>query len=226
MAYAYFTYTESKLLSESAYKRLSALMEYTEMGSGYKIAMRDLEIRGAGNVLGKEQHGHLDRIGYELYNKLLKEELGEVTKNQEVELDIKIDAYIPEKYIASEKLKMEAYKQIAEISSIEDYTRIVNTLTDNFGELPIQVKRLIDIAWLKVKLEQAGAIKVVISNKVCKVYLKDLQTLKDGKIMAKLNNLKGEVSLTFEEVPILVFTKEGKVSEVYLKTIIDFLTFE
>ncbi len=225
MAYAYFTYTEGKLLSESAYKRLSALMEYTEMGSGYKIAMRDLEIRGAGNVLGKEQHGHLDRIGYELYNKLLKEELGEVTKNQEVELDIKIDAYIPEKYIASEKLKMEAYKQIAEISSLEDYTRIVNTLTDNFGELPIQVKRLIDIAWLKVKLEQAGAIKVVISNKVSKVYLKDLQTLKDGKIVAKLNELKGEVSLTFEEVPILVFTKEGKVSEDYLKTIINFLTF-
>ncbi|MBQ9781726.1 MAG: hypothetical protein IJW26_00915 [Clostridia bacterium] len=113
MAYAYFTYTEGKLLSEQAYKRLSALMEYTEMGSGYKIAMRDLEIRGAGNVLGKEQHGPMDKVGYELYNKLLREELNEVTKNQQLELDIKVDAYIPEKYIQSERLKMEAYKQIA-----------------------------------------------------------------------------------------------------------------
>ena len=226
MAYAYFTYTEGKLLSEQAYKRLSALMEYTEMGSGYKIAMRDLEIRGAGNVLGKEQHGHMDKVGYELYNKLLREELNEVTKNQQLELDIKVDAYIPEKYIQSERLKMEAYKQIAEIKNQEDVERVTNSLIDNFGEIPVQVMRLIEISLLRLSLEQAQAMKVVISNKTAKVILKNLESLKDGKIMARLNDYKRQVTLTFEENPILVFTKEGLFAEDYLKIMLDFFTFE
>ncbi len=226
MAYAYFTYTEGKLLSEQAYKRLSALMEYTEMGSGYKIAMRDLEIRGAGNVLGKEQHGHMDKVGYELYNKLLKEELNEVTKNQQLELDIKVDAYIPEKYISSERLKMEAYKQIAEIKNDHDIDRVTSSLIDNFGQIPIQVERLIDISLLKMQLERIDAIKVVISNKVAKVYLKNLDSLKDGKIMGRLNVYKRQVSLTFEQEPILSFTKEGYFAEDYLKIMLEFFTFE
>ncbi len=226
MAYAYFTYTEGKLLSEQAYKRLSALMEYTEMGSGYKIAMRDLEIRGAGNVLGKEQHGHMDKVGYELYNKLLREELNEVTKNQQLELDIKVDAYIPEKYIQSERLKMEAYKQIAEIKNGDDIERVTSSLIDNFGEIPTQVERLIDISLLRLKLENADAIKVIISNKTAKVYLKNLESLKDGKITNKLNLYKGIVSLTFEENPVLVFTKDGVLAEDYLKIMLEFFTFE
>ena len=95
MAHAYFTFDRDKVMSEAAYKRLSALTEFTEMGSGYKIAMRDLEIRGAGNVMGKEQHGHMDKVGYELYNKLLKESLGETKKESDVELDVNMDAYLP-----------------------------------------------------------------------------------------------------------------------------------
>ncbi len=225
MAYAYFTYTEGKVLTDIAYKRLSALMEYTEMGSGYKIAMRDLELRGAGNVLGKEQHGHLDRVGYELYNKLLREELGESVKNQEVELDIRVDAYIPERYISSEKLKLEAYKQIAEIQTLADYTRIFNSLTDNFGQVPSQVKRLMDIAWLKVKAQEADCIKIVIVSGGAKVYLKNLDSLKDGRITSKLPSYKGICSLTFEENPILIFYQEGKSSEDYLQMVTAFLTF-
>ena len=226
MAYAYFTYSEGKLLTEQAYKRLSALMEYTEMGSGYKIAMRDLEIRGAGTVLGKEQHGHMDKVGYELYNKLLREELNEVTKNQQLEVDIKIDAYIPEKYISSERLKMQAYKQIAEIKNDQDVERVTSSLIDNFGEIPIQVSRLIDISLLRIKLESADAIKVIISNKTAKVILNNLESLKDGRITSKLTAYKGIVSLTFEETPVLIFTKEGCFAEDYLKTALEFFTFE
>ena len=226
MAYAYFTYQEGKLLTEQAYKRLSALMEYTEMGSGYKIAMRDLEIRGAGNVLGKEQHGHMDKVGYELYNKLLREELNEVTKNQQLEVDIKVDAYIPEKYISSERLKMQAYKQIAEIKDDNDVERVTTSLIDNFGDIPIQVYRLIDISLLRLKLENADAIKVIISNKFAKVYLNNLQSLKDGRITTKLNSYKNVATLTFEENPVIVFAKEGYFAEDYLKTALEFFTFE
>ena len=124
------------------------------MGSGYKIAMRDLEIRGAGNVLGKEQHGHMDRVGYELYNKLLKEQLYERTLNEEVELEIKADAYIPDDYIENEGARMDAYKQIAEISSPADRNRVETSLVDNYGKIPSKVKTLIDIAWVKSKAMQ------------------------------------------------------------------------
>lgn len=117
MAHAYFTFKRDKVLNEAAYKRLTAIMEFTEMGSGFRIAMRDLEIRGAGNVLGKEQHGHMDKVGYELYSKLLKEELGEKPAKN-VQLDIRVSAYIPEGYIENSAGRMDAYKEIAEIRTL------------------------------------------------------------------------------------------------------------
>ena len=226
MAYAYFTYTEGKILTDASYKRLSALMEYTEMGSGYKIAMRDLEIRGAGNVLGKEQHGHLDRVGYELYSKLLKEELGEVTKNAELELEIKADAYIPESYIESEKTRMEAYKLIAEINSDGDRIRVINALTEEFGELPKAVSTLVDIATVKIKAVEVEAIKLQVSLNVCRLTLKNLESLKDGKITKRLNEYKGTVTLTFDERPLLVFSVLGGKPEDEIKKVIEFLSFE
>ncbi len=226
MAFAYFTYTEGKILTDASYKRLSALMEYTEMGSGYKIAMRDLELRGAGNVLGKEQHGHLDRVGYELYSKLLKEELGEVTKNAELELDIKADAYIPENYIESEKVRMDIYKQIAEISSHADKQRIVNYLTEEFGVPPKAVLTLIDIAVLKIKALGVEAIKLSISLNVARLTLKNLQSLKDGRITSRLKDCKGKVTLTFDERPVLVFAVDGGKPQDEISAMIDFLTFE
>ena len=117
-------------MSEAAYKRLNAIMEFTEMGSGYKIAMRDLEIRGAGNVLGREQHGHMERVGYELYAKLLKEQLGDAPKDFETELDIRTDDYIPENYISDSADRMDCYKQIAEIKTEADRARVEASLTD------------------------------------------------------------------------------------------------
>ena len=226
MAYAYFTYTEGKILTDASYKRLSALMEYTEMGSGYKIAMRDLELRGAGNVLGKEQHGHLDRVGYELYSKLLKEELGEVTKNAELELDIKADAYIPENYIESEKTRMDIYKQIAEISCLKDKERVINYLTEEFGVPPTAVLTLIDIAVLKVKAVNVDAIKLCVSLSVAKLTLKNLESLKDGRVTNRLKQYKNAVTLTFDERPVLVFNVLGGKPQDEIKAMIDFLSFE
>ena len=225
MAYAYFTYKENSVLTDASYKRLSALMEYTEMGSGYKIAMRDLDIRGAGNVLGKEQHGHMDKDGYELYNKLLKEQLGESTLSQELELDVKADAYIPDDYIESERARLEVYKEIAEITSDADKERVISSILNSFGRIPKEVLTLIDIAMLKSKADKVGAVKLVISLKQAKLYLKNLDSLKDGKIVKKLANYKGRVVLSFEENPILTFiTKNGKPEE-EIKLILEFLSF-
>lgn len=226
MAYAYFTYTEGKILTDASYKRLSALMEYTEMGSGYKIAMRDLEIRGAGNVLGKEQHGHLDRVGYELYSKLLKEQLGEVTLNSELELEIKANAYIPEDYIESEKTRMEAYKLIAEIITEGDRLRVVNSLTEDFGAPPKAVLTLIDIAVVKEKARKADGLKLQISLNCCRLTLKSLESLKDKKIINRLKDFKGEVSLTFEERPVLIFNVLGGKPEDEIEKVIEFLSFD
>ena len=226
MAYAYFTYQENSILTDASYKRLSALMEYTEMGSGYKIAMRDLEIRGAGNVLGKEQHGHMDRVGYELYNKLLKEQLGETTLNQELELDIKADAYIPDYYIENQAFRMDAYKEIAEINNDSDKKRVCDSLLSNHGKIPKEVSTLIDIAVLKSKVKNVGGIKLVISLKIAKIYFKDLDSLKDGKIVSKIPKFNNKVVLSFEENPILSFnTLSGKPEEA-IKFMLKFLSEE
>lgn len=225
MAYAYFTYKENAVLTEQQFKRLSALMEYTEMGSGYKIAKRDLEIRGAGNVLGKEQHGHMDKVGYELYNKLLKEELGESTLNQEIELDVKADAYIPDDYIENESAKLDAYKAIAEIENEIDKERVEESLIDNFGKIPKVVTTLIDIAYLKAKAEAVGGIKLAVSLKTAKLYLKNLDSLRDGKIASQVVKYKNSVTLSFEENPILSFNVPSGRPEDELKLMLEFLSF-
>ena len=160
MAHAYFTFKRDKVLNEAAYKRLTAIMEFTEMGSGFRIAMRDLEIRGAGNVLGKEQHGHMDKVGYELYSKLLKEELGEKPAKN-VQLDIRVSAYIPEGYIENSAGRMDAYKEIAEIRTLADRNRVVGALEDLYGELPLEVENLVEIASVKAMAEEIGAEEVL-----------------------------------------------------------------
>ena len=110
-------------MTQQAAERLKALMQFTELGSGFRIAMRDLEIRGAGNVLGAEQHGHMDKVGYELYSKILQEEITGV-KHESVDLDIRTTAFIPESYVESAAGRMDCYKQIAEIRSTSDYKRV------------------------------------------------------------------------------------------------------
>ena len=154
IAYGYFTYEKNKVLSEVAEKRLRAIKEFTEFGSGFKIAMRDLEIRGAGNLLGLEQHGHIESIGYDLYVKFLHEAVrrlkGEVVEEQiDTSIDLNVDGYIGAKYIEDEEQKIEIYKKIAAVSNMEDYSELIDELIDRFGDIPKEVGNLMDISYIR-----------------------------------------------------------------------------
>ncbi len=213
MAHAYFTFDREKVMSEAAYKRLSALTEFTEMGSGYKIAMRDLEIRGAGNVMGKEQHGHMDKVGYELYNKLLKESLGETKKESAAELDVNMDAYIPEDYISTSSSRMDCYKQIAEITTDEDDERVTRSLEEYYGKIPREVRNLILIAKLKAAAKKRGAVKIVVGAKKSYIELADISCLQNGGLMDELLKRKDKISFEFSATPVIDFSKVGNSAE-------------
>ncbi len=175
-AFAYFTYKKGKQLSEISEKRLSAIREYAEFGAGFRIALRDLEIRGAGNLLGAEQHGHLDAVGYDLYIKLLEEavieEKGEKLKEElpPCIVDIKCDAYLTSSYIASPPQRMDMYKRIARIRSEEDYDDIIGEMCDRYGEPNSQAVNLCRIARIRALGQQSGLKKVWEENGVIKLY--------------------------------------------------------
>ncbi|MFA6948802.1 MAG: transcription-repair coupling factor, partial [Eubacteriales bacterium] len=164
-AYAYFTFPRGKALTEIAQKRLSAIRDYTEFGSGFKVALRDLEIRGAGNLLGSEQHGHIESVGYDLYMKILNEaileEKGEKTAaKSECTVDIKLDAYIPEKFIKSATQRIDSYKKIASIENVEDYRDVTDELLDRWGDLPKPVVNLLDISFVRAMGAECGMLKI------------------------------------------------------------------
>lgn len=161
IAYAYFTYRRDRVLSEQAEKRLHALKEFTELGSGFKIAMRDLEIRGAGNILGPEQHGFIASVGFEMYRKLLEEALqerkGEVQPEPaEPVIELNVEAYIPDSYIADSRQKVEMYKRVAAITALEDVVSLTEEMRDRFGELPDAARNLLAIAQLKEEARVVG----------------------------------------------------------------------
>lgn len=160
IAYAYFTYDRSTSISEVAQKRLEAIKEFTEFGSGHKIAERDLEIRGSGSILGSRQSGHIEKIGYDLYMKYLKDAVMklkgiEVEDKIETTIDLKLDSFIPKEYIEDDKTRLEIYKKISVIDSEEDYSDLVDELIDRFSDFPEEVSNLMDIALLKNKAQIA-----------------------------------------------------------------------
>ena len=165
-SYAFLMYKRDRMLKEVAEKRLSAIREFTDLGSGFKIAMRDLEIRGAGNILGAEQHGHMEAVGYDLYCKMLNEAVlvmkgeKEETEEYETAVDLKTDAYIPAAYIRNEIQKLNMYKKIAAIENEEEYEDMQDELMDRFGEIPKPVSNLLMIALLKSKAHNAWITEI------------------------------------------------------------------
>lgn len=164
-AYAYITYKRDKLLSEEADKRLKAIREFTEFGSGFKIAMRDLEIRGAGSLLGEIQHGHMEQVGYETYCRLLDEVVKEmqgvkVEEEQEIQIDIPISSYLPDEYIENSSQKIEVYQDIALCRTEEDLQNIMDELIDRYGTMPKEVENLMEIARIKNECMLAHVNKV------------------------------------------------------------------
>lgn len=167
VAYAYFTYQKDKVLTEVAEKRLQAIKEFTELGSGFKIAMRDLSIRGAGNLLGAEQHGFIDSVGFDLYSQMLKEAIEErkgMPKekiSRDVEINLDIDAYIPSEYIQDEKQKIDMYKRFRALDSLEDIADLQDEMIDRFGDFPKEVEYLFQITRLKVYAKSNGVESIV-----------------------------------------------------------------
>ncbi len=220
LAQAYFTFKPDKVLTSDASERLKAIMRFTELGSGFKIAMRDLEIRGAGNVLGAEQHGHMDKVGYELYSKLLKEELtGE--KQLSTELEIKTSAYLPEKYIESSAGRLDCYKQIAEIRSVEDYKRVLTSIEDNYGPMPQEVLNLLIIAVLKSYASKFNVKKICVDGAEGSLELPSVNSLEDARLAAALDKYAGKVKLSMAKAPLVVFPPRQNAS----KTMLDMTKF-
>ena len=164
-AFAYITYRRDKILSEVAEKRLAAIRDFTELGSGFKIAMRDLEVRGAGNLLGAEQHGQLDAIGYDLYTRMLEETIREMKGEPQppkisATVDLPVDAFLTPAYIPDEGQRMDFYRRIAGIRTFRDYTDVLDELMDRYGDLPDRAITLADIAYIRAAAEQNGFSRI------------------------------------------------------------------
>ncbi len=210
LAYAYLMYKRDKVLREQAEKRLHTIREFTEFGSGFKIAMRDLEIRGAGNLLGEQQHGQMDAVGYEMYCKLLAEaimeERGEKPKEDfETSIDIKIDAYIPPHYIEHEEQKLEIYKKIATIKNEKDYYDVQDEIEDRFGTIIKPVANLLDVALIKSMAHQIGVTSILQKQQgIIMKFKKDAQ-MDTQKFMKLMNARGGRVLYTGGPEPYITY---------------------
>ena len=196
-AYAYFTFRRDKTLTDIAQKRLSAIREFTAFGSGFRIAMRDLQIRGAGSLLGHSQHGHMEAVGYDLYVKMLGQAIarakGEPIQRDKSEclVDLRVDAFIPEKYIADGPGRIEAYKRIAAIQTPEDAADVLDELIDRYGDPPPSVSDLVSVSLVRV---QAAAVGVYEVTQKKDTLLLQVETLDVAMIRGLLIAFNGRVT--------------------------------
>ena len=215
MAYAFLLYRRDKLLKEVAEKRLAAIREFTDLGSGIKIAMRDLEIRGAGNLLGEAQSGHMEAVGYDLYCKMLNEAVRQLKGGEEEEIfntsvDLNIDAYIPESYIKNEYQKLDIYKRIAAIENEEEMDDMTEELLDRFGDIPKKVQQLLHIAALKGLAHEAYVTAVEQKGDTFKLTLYGRAKIDVQKIPALLASYRNTLTFRAEETPYFLYRKLGR----------------
>ena len=215
MAYAFLLYRRDKLLKEVAEKRLAAIREFTDLGSGIKIAMRDLEIRGAGNLLGEAQSGHMEAVGYDLYCKMLNEAVaklkgGEAEESFNTSVDLNIDAYIPESYIKNEYQKLDVYKRIAAIETEEDMDDMMEELIDRFGDIPKKVQQLLHIAALKGLAHSAYVTAVEQKGDEFKFTMYEKAKIDPRKIPALLQSYRNSLVFKTEEPPYFLYRKTGR----------------
>lgn len=205
-AYAYFTYPKNRVLTEIAEKRLSAIRDFTEFGAGFKVAIRDLEIRGAGNILGSEQHGNMSSVGYEMYMRLLDEAILEekggkqVKRSPECTIDFNMNAYIPEDYITGSTHRLEAYKKISLIRNEEDLLDVTDEFLDRYGPMPDPVSTLINISYLRAIASYCGLSRVEYRNKTLMYYPESIN-IKAWSDLCAQNN--GKLLLSLGEKPYI-----------------------
>lgn len=200
IAYAYLLYEKDRILPELAEKRLKAIKEFTNLGSGFKIAMRDLEIRGAGNLLGPEQHGHIASVGFSLYCKLLDSAVQELKgKKRETDIDVeiklKINAFIPEIYISDSAMKIEIYKKISRLKNEEDFTDIIDELIDRFGDPPPEVMNLIKVSRIRAKAKKLGIVKVEQKKSYISCYFNTQDKLDSKVLIALIEKYPGQIKI-------------------------------
>ena len=215
MAYAFLLYRRDKLLKEVAEKRLAAIREFTDLGSGFKIAMRDLEIRGAGNLLGAEQHGHMEAVGYDLYCKMLNEAVKHLKGEIEVEpytttVDLNVDAFIPASYIPNEYQKLDIYKRIASIENEEEMDDMLEELIDRYGDVPRKVQQLLTIAMLKALAHNAYVIAVEQKGDVFKFVMYEQAKVKVERIPDLISKYKGSLNFTVDINPYFTYQKKSR----------------
>ena len=219
-AYAFLMYKKDKILKDVAEKRLSAIREFTELGSGFKIAMRDLEIRGAGNLLGAEQHGHMNSVGYDLYCKMLNEAVNEEKgirqqEDFETSIDLDMNAFIPPRYIANEYQKLDIYKRIAGIEDQEEYEDMMEELLDRFGEPPKAVQNLLAIANLKALGHKVYIKDIKQTGPEVKLSMFERARLDGSRFPDILEKFKPRLTMRMDSQPyFLVSLKGRKVKEV------------
>mgnify|MGYP000186103474 CR=1 FL=1 len=228
MGYAYLMYQKNKVLKEIAEKRLQAIKQFTELGAGFKIAMRDLEIRGAGNLLGAQQHGHMESIGYDLYCKMLSEavneEKGEITEEEfETTIEIKINAYIPNSYIPDEVQKLDIYKRIASIQTENEYMDVIEEIEDRYGNIPQSVYNLLDIAIIKAMAHDLYMTLVSENQKIVTFKFKENASLNAELIPEIVASYRGDMKFVAGKeamIKILVQDVPKKELLAYIKNVL------
>ena len=213
-AYAFLMYRKNVMLKETAEKRLAAIREYTDLGSGFKIAMRDLELRGAGNLLGAQQHGHMNAVGYDLYCKMLNEAVKEAKgihtmEDFETSVDLNVDAYIPDSYISNEFQKLDIYKRIAGIETQQDYDDMLEELLDRFGEPGKAVLNLLAIAKLKAIAHQGYVTEIKQIGKTVRFTLYEKARLNTEGFPALMQKYRRGLQFKNEQEPKFILEPQG-----------------